>query len=160
MAKKKKAGDSNKGSTIAKNKRAHFNYKIDEKFECGMVLQGWEVKSIRAGRVQITDTYVQIKNMEAWLHNCNITPLVSASTHRTNESTRPRKLLLHRRELEKLFGQTERKGYTMVATAMYWKRGKIKLEIGLGKGKREYDKRATLKERDWQRDKARTLRIN
>jgi len=159
MAKKKKnKGDSS--STIARNKKASFNYKIEETYEAGLALQGWEVKSIRAGRIQLTDGFVQIHNMEAWLYNCHITPLVSASTHRTNESTRRRKLLLHSRELAKLTGLTERKGYTLIAVSMYWKNGKVKLQLGLGKGKKEYDKRATIKERDWQRDKERSIRIN
>jgi len=159
MAKKKK--DKGDGSaTIARNKRATFDYKIEEKYEAGIALQGWEVKSIRAGRVQLGDAFVQIHNMEAWLNNCHITPLVSASTHRTNESTRRRKLLLHGREIAKLTGLTERKGYTLIAVSMYWVRGKVKVQIGLGKGKKEYDKRASIKDRDWQRDKARSIRIN
>lgn len=159
MAKKKKnKGDSS--ATIARNKKASFNYKIEETYEAGLALQGWEVKSIREGRIQLTDGFVQIHNMEAWLYNCHITPLLSASTHRTNESTRRRKLLLHARELAKLTGLTERKGYTLIAVSMYWKRGKVKLQLGLGKGKKEYDKRATIKERDWQRDKERSIRIN
>ncbi len=159
MAKKKKDKKSS-DATIARNKRATFNYKIEEKFEAGLVLQGWEVKSLRAGRVQLSDAFVQVHNMEAWLHNCHITPLVSASTHRTNESTRKRKLLLHSRELAKLTGLVERKGYALVAISLYWQRGKVKLQVGLGKGKKEYDKRASIKERDWQRDKARSIRIN
>lgn len=163
MAKKNKSGKAQKGrgsATIARNKRATFNYAIEEKYEAGLVLQGWEVKSLREGKVQLTDGFVQIHNMEAWLHNCHITPLLSASTHRTNESTRRRKLLLHQRELAKLTGLTERKGYTLVAMSLYWKNSKVKLEVGLGKGKKEFDKRATIKDRDWQRDKARTIRIN
>lgn len=159
MAKKKKDKKSS-DATIARNKRATFDYKIEEKYEAGLVLQGWEVKSIREGRVQLSDAFVQVHNMEAWMHNCHITPLVSASTHRTNESTRKRKLLLHSRELAKLTGLVERKGYTLIAISLYWVRGKVKLQIGLGKGKKEYDKRASIKERDWQRDKARSIRIN
>ncbi len=159
MAKKKKDKKSS-DATIARNKRATFNYKIEEKYEAGLVLQGWEVKSLREGRVQLSDAFVQVHNMEAWLHNCHITPLLSASTHRTNESTRKRKLLLHSRELAKLTGLVERKGYTLIAISLYWQRGKVKLQMGLGKGKKEYDKRASIKERDWQRDKARSIRIN
>lgn len=163
MANNKKSKKNAKGSgsaTIARNKRATYNYKIEDKYEAGLVLQGWEVKSLREGKVQLTDGFVQIHNMEGFLHNCHITPLLSASTHRTNVSTRPRKLLMHGRELAKLTGLTERKGYTLVAMSLYWKRGKVKLEVGLGKGKKEYDKRATIKDRDWQRDKARTIRVN
>lgn len=159
MAKKKKA-KTDGSATIARNKRATFDYKIEEKYEAGIALQGWEVKSLREGRVQLTDGFVQLHNMEAWLYNCHITPLISASTHRTNESTRRRKLLLHGNELAKLTGLTERKGYTLVAMSLYWKRGKVKVQVGLGKGKKEYDKRASIKDRDWQRDKARTIRIN
>ncbi len=158
MAKQKKAKKGDGSAQIAKNRRATFDYRIEEKFEAGLVLQGWEVKSIREGRVQLNDSFVQIHQMEAWLVNCNITPLLSASTHRTNVSTRQRKLLLHRRELSRLIGSVERKGYTLVAMSMYWKNGRVKLQIGLGKGKKEYDKRASIKERDWQRDKARMIR--
>ena len=160
MAKKNKPVNKPGTGQIAKNRRATFDYKIEEKFEAGMVLQGWEVKSIREGRIQLNESFVQIHNMEAWLHGCNITPLLSASTHVTTVSTRQRKLLLHRRELSKLIGSVDRKGYTLVPIAMYWKQGKIKLEIGLGKGKKEFDKRATMKDRDWQRDKARTIRTH
>ncbi|MBX2824072.1 MAG: SsrA-binding protein SmpB [Gammaproteobacteria bacterium] len=158
MAKQKKAAKGDGSAQIAKNRRATFDYKIEEKFEAGLVMQGWEVKSIRDGRIQLNDAFVQIHQMEAWLHNCHITPLVSASTHRTNTSTRQRKLLLHRRELARLIGSVERKGYTLVPMSMYWKNGRVKLQIGLGKGKKEYDKRASIKERDWQRDKARLIR--
>lgn len=157
MAKQKKSPKGG-GSLIARNKRATFDYKIDEKFEAGLVLQGWEVKSLRAGRVQLVDAYVQIYQMEAWLYGCNITPLINASTHVVAEAGRRRKLLLHRRELARLIGAVERKGYTIVAMSLYWKNGRVKLEIGIGKGKKEYDKRASIKERDWQRDKARMIR--
>ncbi len=161
MAKKKnKKKQGTPSATIARNKRATFDYKIDEKFEAGLVLQGWEVKSLREGKVQLTDGYVQIYQMEAWLYGCNITPLISASTHRTIQGTRRRKLLLHRRELARLIGAVDRKGYAIIAMSLYWKAGKVKLEIGLGKGKKEYDKRATMKERDWQRDKQRVVRIH
>ncbi len=160
MAKQKKQSKGAGSSHIAKNRRATFDYKIDEKLEAGLVLQGWEVKSIREGRIQLNEAYIQIHKMEAWLYGCHITPLVSASTHRTHESTRRRKLLLHRRELSRLIGAVERKGYALIALSMYWKRGNVKIEIGLGKGKKEFDKRASIKERDWQRDKARVLRIN
>jgi len=158
--KKNKKSKSAPSATIARNKRATYDFKIDDKFEAGIALQGWEVKSLRAGKVQLTDSYVQIYQMEAWLYGCNITPLISASTHRSNEGTRRRKLLLHRRELARLIGAVDRKGYAIVAMSMYWKRGKVKVEIGLGKGKKEYDKRASVKDRDWQRDKRNVVRVH
>ena len=160
MAGKKKKNKAPAGSLIARNKRATYDYKIDEKFEAGVALQGWEVKSLRAGKVQLVDAYVQIIRMEAWLYNCGITPLITASSHNPAVSQRPRKLLLHRRELARLVGAVERKGYTIVAMSLYWKSGKVKCEIGIGKGKKEYDKRATIKDRDWQRDKARVVRTH
>jgi len=160
MAKQKKSPKVAGTGTIVRNKRATYDYKIDEKFEAGIALQGWEVKSLRAGRVQLVDGYVQIYQMEAWLYGCAITPLINASTHRVAEAQRRRKLLLHRRELARLIGAVDRKGYSIVAMAMYWKRGKVKIEIGLGKGKKSFDKRASIKERDWQRDKQRVVRIH
>ena len=131
---------------------------LEDRFEAGMVLEGWEVKSLRAGRVQLRDSYVFIKDNEAWLSATTITPLETASTHIRPEPMRTRKLLLHRDELNKLIGATERKGYTLIATAMYWKNGKAKLEIALAKGKKAHDKRASEKERDWQREKQRMLK--
>ena len=162
MAKKKKspAGKAPAGALIVRNKRASYDFAIDEKFEAGLMLQGWEVKSLREGRVQLVDAYVQLVRMEAWLYGCSITPLVNASSHRVAEAQRRRKLLLNRRELARLVGAVERKGYTVVAMSMYWKNGRVKLEIGVGKGKREFDKRASIKERDWQRDKARVIRTH
>lgn len=160
MAGKKKKKNAPTGNQIARNKRATYDYKIDEKFEAGVALQGWEVKSLREGRVQLVDAFVQISRMEAWLHNCTITPLITASTHNPAVTQRPRKLLLHRRELSRLVGAVERKGYTIVAMSLYWKNGRVKAEIGLGKGKREFDKRASIKDRDWQRDKARVVRAH
>lgn len=160
MAKKNKDKKSTGGSVIARNKRATYDYKIDEKFEAGLVLQGWEVKSLREGRVQLVDGYVQIFRGEAYLYGANINPLNSTSTHYVAENTRRRKLLLNRRELSRLIGAVERKGYTIVAMSMYWKNGKVKIEIGIGKGKKEFDKRATIKDRDWQRDKARVVRTH
>lgn len=157
MAKKKKQ-TSNPGSTIALNKKAKHDFAIESRYEAGLSLQGWEVKSLRDGRVQLRDSYVYLKDGEAWLFGCHITPLLSASTHIKPETLRNRKLLLHREELNKLIGHVERKGYTLVPLALYWKKGKVKLEIGLGKGKKEFDKRATIKERDWQRDKQRMMR--
>jgi len=160
MAKKNKKPKVSGEASIARNKRATFDYRIDEKFEAGIALQGWEVKSLREGRVQLVDAYVQVVRGEAWLYGCNINPLNSTSSHYVAENRRRRKLLLHRRELARLIGAVERKGYTIVAIAMYWKNGKVKLEIGIGKGKKEFDKRATIKERDWQRDKARMVRTH
>jgi len=160
MAKKNKKPKASGDAHIARNKRATYDYRIDEKFEAGMALQGWEVKSLREGRVQLVDGYVQVVKGEAWLYGCNINPLNSASTHYVAENRRRRKLLLHRRELARLIGAVERKGYTIVAISMYWKNRKVKLEIGIGKGKKEFDKRATIKDRDWQRDKARMVRTH
>ena len=157
MAKKKnKAGNSS--ATIALNKKARHDYFISERFEAGIVLEGWEVKSLRAGRVQLSDSYVLIKDNEAWLLGALITPLPTASTHIHPDPTRTRKLLMHRTELDKLIGAVERKGYTLVPLAMYWKRSRAKLEIGLAKGKQAHDKRATQKDRDWQRQKERLLK--
>lgn len=160
MAKKNKKKKISGDALIARNKRATYDYKIDEKFEAGLVLQGWEVKCLRQGRVHLVDGFVQIIRGEAWLLGANINPLNSTSTHYVAENTRRRKLLLNRRELSRLIGAVERKGYTIVAMSMYWKNGKVKLEMGIGKGKKEYDKRASIKDRDWQRDKARVVRTH
>lgn len=159
MAKSKKDSKSS-SSTIVLNKKARHDYTLEDRFEAGIVLEGWEVKSLRAGRVQIRDSYVFIKNNEAWLSSVVITPLETASTHIHPEPARVRKLLLNRDELNKLIGATERKGYTLVATAMYWKKGRAKLEIALAKGKKEHDKRAADKDRDWQREKSRILKAS
>ena len=156
MANKKKA--SQPGNTIALNKKARHDYFIEERFEAGIALEGWEVKSLRAGRVQIQDSYVLVKDSEAFLFGALITPLPTASTHIHPEPQRTRKLLLHRRELNRLIGAVERKGYTLVPTAMYWKHGRAKVEIGLARGKQAHDKRAAVKERDWQRQKQRILK--
>ncbi|MCW8854746.1 MAG: SsrA-binding protein SmpB [Gammaproteobacteria bacterium] len=156
MAKKKKTKAP--GSTIALNKKARHDYSIEDKFEAGLVLEGWEVKSLRDGRVQINDTYVMVKDGEIWWLGGLITPLLSASTHVHPQPTRSRKLLLHRREIDKLIGAVERKGYTLVPLAMYWKKGRAKLEIGLAKGKKDHDKRASDKDRDWGREKERILK--
>jgi len=145
-------------STIAQNKKARFDYFIEERIEAGIALEGWEVKSLRAGKGQITESYVMLRNGEAWLLGAHITPLSTASTHITPDPVRTRKLLLNRRELDRLTGLVERRGYTLVALEMYWKKGRVKLAIGLAKGKKQHDKRATEKERDWQRDKARILK--
>ena len=145
-------------STIARNKKARHEYFVEETFEAGLMLQGWEVKSLRAGRAQLTESYVHIRNGEAWLLGAHISPLTTASTHIHPEPTRTRKLLLHRQQLDRLIGAVERKGYTLVQLNLHWSKGKAKLEIGLAKGKKQHDKRATQKERDWKRQKARILK--
>ncbi len=151
---------SSSSGTIAKNRRARFDYHIEERFEAGLVLAGWEVKSMRAGKAQLTDSYVFLKNGEAWLLNAHIMPLQTACTHVVAEPTRARKLLLNKRELAKLFASTEQKGHTCIALALYWKGSKVKCEIGLAKGKKEHDKRATEKDRDWSRQKQRIMNNN
>ncbi|MCI0506239.1 MAG: SsrA-binding protein SmpB [Gammaproteobacteria bacterium] len=145
-------------NTIAINKKARHDYFIENDFEAGLVLEGWEVKSLRAGKVQIRDSHVIIKNGEAWLLGALINPLPTASTHITPDPTRTRKLLLHHKELSTLVGAVERKGYTIVPLAMYWIRGRAKIKIGLAKGKQKQDKRASEKERDWQREKQRMIK--
>jgi SsrA-binding protein len=143
---------------IAENRKARFEYFIEERYEAGLVLKGWEVKAMRAGRAQLTEAYVYIRGGEAFLTGAHITPLATTSTHVTADPVRTRKLLLHHSELQGLIGSTERKGYTLVPLELYWKEGKAKLQIGLAKGKKQHDKRAVEKDRDWQRDKARLLR--
>ncbi len=157
MSKKSKKKSSG-GSTIALNKKSGHDYFIEDRYEAGLSLQGWEVKSLREGRVQIKESYVTIKDGEAFLFGAHIVPLSTASTHIHPDPMRTRKLLLHRSELNKLIGLVERKGYTLVPTAMYWKKGMAKLEIGLAKGKKQHDKRASDKDRDWQREKARLFK--
>jgi SsrA-binding protein len=144
--------------TIALNKRASHDYLLEQRFEAGMVLEGWEVKSLRAGKGQLVDSYVMIRNGEAWLLGANISPLNTASTHVIAEPQRTRKLLLHVRELMQIMSATQQKGYTCIATALYWKGNKVKCEIALGKGKKQHDKRATLKDREWTRQKERLQR--
>jgi len=144
--------------TIALNKRARFEYYIEERLEAGIALEGWEVKALREGRVQFADSYVLLKDNEAFLFGCRISPLPTASTHITPDPVRTRKLLLHRRELDRLFGAVDRRGYTVIPTAMYWSRGRAKVEIGLAKGKRQHDKRKTEKDRDWERQKSRIMK--
>jgi SsrA-binding protein len=145
-------------TTIAQNRKALHDYFIEERFEAGLVLQGWEVKSLRAGRIQLDQAYVIIKQAEAWLFGAQITPLQTASTHIHPDPLRSRKLLLKHRELAKLIGSVERRGYTLVPLNLYWKNNIVKLEIGLAKGKKLHDKRASDKERDWQREKQRLLK--
>lgn len=155
---KKKAASGTGGSTIALNKKARHDYFIEEKLEAGLVLEGWEVKSLRVGRAQIAEAYVVVRGGEIWLVGANITPLNSASTHVHPEAARSRKLLLQRREIDRLIGSVERAGYTMVPLALYWKQGRAKLEIGLAKGKKQHDKRDTERGRDWERQKARIMK--
>ncbi len=144
--------------TIALNKKARHDFHINERFEAGLVLQGWEVKSLRAGKAQLTESYVLLKDGEAWLFGAHITPLATASTHVDADPTRSRKLLLHKKQIGKLFGATQQKGQTCVPLALYWKKNNVKCEIALVTGKKQHDKRATEKERDWNREKQRTLR--
>jgi SsrA-binding protein len=155
MTKKKPKAQSN---TIALNKKAKHNYFLEDKFEAGISLMGWEVKSLREGKVNLTDTYVLLQNGEAWLIGTNITPLATASTHYVAEPIRSRKLLLNRRELDKLEAGVNQKGHTCVCTAMYWKSHLVKCEIALAKGKADFDKRHDEKERDWDRQKQRIMR--
>lgn len=145
-------------ATIALNRKAKHEFFVEDRYEAGLSLQGWEVKSLREGRMQLQESYVLLKDGEAWLFGAHVTPLATASTHIKPDPTRTRKLLLHRDELNRLIGAVERKGYTLVPLAIYWKQGKAKLEIGLAKGKKAHDKRATEKERDWERNKQRLLR--
>ncbi len=144
--------------SLAQNKKAFHNYFIEDRFEAGLALEGWEVKSIRAGQVQIGEAYVVLKSGAAYLIGCHITALQTASTHVQPDPTRTRKLLLRAEELEKLIGKVERAGYALVPLDLHLKRSWIKLEIGLAKGKKQYDKREAEKERDWQRDKQRLMR--
>lgn len=156
MSTKKKADGSN---TIAANKKARHDYFIEDRFEAGLVLEGWEVKSLRAGRANLTESYVIVKDGEAWLLGANITPLPTASTHIHPDPTRTRKLLLHREELDKLIGAVERKGYTLIALNLFWKRGLAKVDVGLARGKKQHDKRAAEKDREWERDKQRLMKV-
>jgi SsrA-binding protein len=150
--------DSSPPRLIAENRRARYDYFIEERLEAGLALEGWEVKAMRAGRAQLAEAYVYLRNTEAFLIGAHIAPLSTASTHKTNDPVRTRKLLLHRRQLDHLVGAVERRGYTIVPTELYWKHGRAKLQIGLAKGKQKHDKRATEKDRDWQRNKARLMR--
>lgn len=145
-------------ASIVVNKKARHDYHIDERFEAGMVLEGWEVKSLRAGKVQLRDAYVLLKDGEAFLLGMLINPLPSASTHVDPDPQRTRKLLLNRKEIDHLRGAVERKGLAIVALSLYWKRGRVKIEIGVGRGKKQHDKRASEKARDWEREKSRMLK--
>lgn len=156
MSNAKKSGSST--GTIALNKRARHDYFIEDKFEAGLALLGWEVKSLRAGKLNLVDSYVLLKDGEAWLFGAHISPLLQASTHVVADPTRSRKLLLNRRELSKLIGAVQQKGHTCVPLAVYWSHGLVKCEIALVKGKQLHDKRDTEKDRDWQREKERVMR--
>ncbi len=144
--------------SIAENRKAHFNYHIEERFEAGVVLEGWEVKAIRDGQVQMTDGYVVVKDGELFLIGLRINALRSASTHVKPDADRTKKLLMHRSEIQRLIGKTEQKGYTMVPLNLHWKGGRVKADIALAKGKAEHDKRNTIKDRDWEREKGRLMR--
>ena len=144
--------------TVALNKKARHEYFIDERFEAGLALQGWEVKALRAGRLQLKEGYVLLKDGEAFLIGAHISPLSTTSTHVIADPTRLRKLLLHRGQIDSLVGAVDRKGYTLVPLSVYWKDGRAKLEIGLARGKKQHDKRADTKDRDWQREKARLMK--
>ncbi|MDP3858952.1 MAG: SsrA-binding protein SmpB [Stagnimonas sp.] len=143
---------------IALNKRARYEYFIEDSYEAGLMLQGWEVKSLREGRAQITEAYVIIKNGEAWLIGAHITPLRQTCTHELTDSTRTRKLLLNKKELSTLVGKVERAGYTLAPLDLHWSNGRAKLQVGLAKGKKQHDKRETIKDRDWQREQGRIMR--
>jgi SsrA-binding protein len=155
MTKKK---ETSHGPVIAQNRKAWHDYFIEQKFEAGLVLQGWEVKCLRAGRAQLKEGYVVIEHNEAFLVGTHFSPLTSTSTHIKANPTRTRKLLLHREELNKLIGATERKGYTLIPLQLYWQRGRAKLEIGLAKGKQAHDKRADIKKRETDREMQRVLK--
>ncbi len=156
----KKNSDKSDSRVIAHNRKARHEYQIEEQFEGGLSLEGWEVKALRASRAQVAEAYVVIKQNEAWLIGCHINPLESASTHVQPDPTRTRKILLQRRELDRLIGNVERAGYTLIPLDLHWTRGRAKLSIGLAKGKKKHDKRADIKERDWARDKQRLMKAN
>ena len=155
MGKKKRKSSAN---TIAQNRVARHDYFIEDEIEVGVVLEGWEVKSLRNGSLQLKESYVMVKNGEIWLTGAHISPLNSASTHVTPNPTRNRKLLAHRNEIDRLVGMVERKGLTLIALAAYWSRGRAKLKLGIARGKKAHDKRASIKDRDWKRDQARMLK--
>ena len=144
--------------SITNNKKAFHDFFVEEKYEAGIVLEGWEVKAIRAGRVQIKEAYVIVKDGESWLLGMHITPLSEASTHVHPDPVRTRKLLLHEREIAKLIGKVERAGYTLVPVDLHYTRGRVKVEIGLAKGKKQHDKRATEQDKDWKREQGRLLK--
>lgn len=150
--------ESNNTKTIALNKRARYEYHIEDRLEAGVALEGWEVKALRDGRIEFTDSYVLLKDNEAFLFGCRINPLPTTTTHTIPDPTRTRKLLLHRREIDRLRGAVDRKGKTVIPTAMYWSKGKVKVEVGIATGKRQHDKRKVQKDRDWDRQKSRIMK--
>ena len=159
MAKNTKDKDKGKGGgTIALNKRASHDYRLEERFEAGMALQGWELKSIRAGRANIGESYAVVRDGEMYLFGAQITPLIQASSHVITDDRRTRKLLMHRKEIDELIGKIQREGYTVVPTSLYWKGNKVKIGLALAKGKQDHDKRESNKERDWAREKQRVMR--
>lgn len=153
-----KKGAKGPGNLIAQNRKARHDYFIDDTIEAGLELRGWEVKSLRDGRAQLTEAYVHVRNGEGWLVGAHFSPLPTTSTHVKADPTRTRKLLLHRNELDRLVGMVERKGYALVPLNLHWKRGRVKLEVGVARGKKQHDKRQTKKDQDWQRQKARILK--
>ena len=158
MSRKNGKDKANGGGTIALNKRARHEYHVDARFEAGLALQGWELKAIRAGRANISESYAVVRDGELFLFGAQITPLISASTHVVADDRRTRKLLLHRREIDTLIGRVQREGYTLIPLALYWKGNKVKAELALARGKQQHDKREASKERDWNREKQRLLR--
>ncbi len=152
--------DKKEHDTIVTNKKARFEYFIEENYEAGLILEGWEVKSLRAGRVNLTDAHIIVKYGEAYLLGAQIQPLPTASLHSHPDASRTRKLLLNRKELNQLIGKVERQGYTLIPLSLYWKNNKIKMQIALAKGKKSHDKRDATKDRDWQRDRERILKKN
>lgn len=144
--------------SIAENRKARFNYTLEDKYEAGLVLEGWEVKAIREGRAQLTDGYVVIRDGELFLIGCQISPLNSASTHVKPEAARTKKLLMHKEEINRLIGKVEQRGYTLVPINLHYSKGRVKVDIALAKGKKTHDKRQSEKERDWNREKARIMR--
>ena len=145
-------------SRIADNKKAAYNYFFEERFEAGMVLQGWEVKALREGKVQLTDGYVVVKGGELYVIGCQINPLKTASSHISPDAVRTKKLLMHKEEIRRLIGKVEQKGYTLVPLNLHWKEGKVKCEIALAKGKAEHDKRDTIKDREGKREVERAMK--
>ena len=153
------AKSSKHANSIARNKKAWHDYFIEEEFEAGLILEGWEVKSLRAGAAQLKESYVIIRNGELFLFGAHFSPLITASTHVRPDPVRSRKLLLHQTEIDKLTGAVERRGYTLVPLALYWKRSRAKLQIALAKGKKQYDKRAAIRQREWDREQHRLLKL-
>lgn len=158
MASNKKSSAAPTSARIAENKKAAFDYFFEERYEAGMVLEGWEVKAIREGKVQLTDGYVVVRDGELFIIGCLINPLKTASTHINPEAARTRKLLLHKDEIKRLIGKVEQKGYTLIPINLHWKSGKVKCEIALARGKAEHDKRNTIKDREGKREVERAMK--